>query len=140
MYPGFYYTGDGGHRDEKGYWQITGRMDDVINVTGHRLGTAEVEDILDDHPEVAETAVVGYPHEIKGEGIYAYVVLKESSIESKDQLMDEMKSMVKTKIAGYAVPDYIQVRSKSSWLTLPSFHSAHSSFAPDYQRPGRARS
>ena len=63
-------------RDPSGYWQITGRMDDVINVSGHRLGTAEVEDVLDEHPLVAEAAVVGYPHDVKGEGVYAYVTLK----------------------------------------------------------------
>ncbi|NXR06830.1 ACS2L synthetase, partial [Semnornis frantzii] len=67
-YPGYYFTGDGAYRTKKGYYQITGRMDDVINISGHRLGTAEIEDAMADHPEVPETAVIGYPHKIKGEG------------------------------------------------------------------------
>ncbi|NXU65766.1 ACS2L synthetase, partial [Horornis vulcanius] len=67
-YPGYYFTGDGAYRSQKGYYQITGRMDDIINISGHRLGTAEIEDAMADHPEVPETAVVGYPHKIKGEG------------------------------------------------------------------------
>ena len=75
-YPGKYFTGDGCRRDEDGYYWITGRVDDVINVSGHRLGTAEVESALVAHPKVAEAAVVGYPHDIKGQGIYAYVTLK----------------------------------------------------------------
>ena len=107
-------------RDEKGYWQITGRMDDVINVTGHRLGTAEVEDVLDEHPDVAEAAVVGFPHDIKGESVYAYVVLKESSSESKEKLMEAMRKDVKSKIAGYAVPEHIQVRPERRRRKFPS--------------------
>ena len=108
-YPGLYFSGDGGHRDEEGFWQITGRMDDVINVTGHRLGTAEVEDALDEHPAIAEAAVVGYPHEVKGESVYAYVILKETSkITNLNQLEKEMRALVKEKIAGYAVPEKIQ--------------------------------
>ena len=107
-------------RDEKGYWQITGRMDDVINVTGHRLGTAEVEDVLDEHPDVAEAAVVGFPHDIKGESVYAYVVLKESSSESKEKLMEAMRKDVKSKIAGYAVPEHIQVRPERIRRKFPS--------------------
>src|SRR4028118_1755194 len=74
-YPGLYFTGDGCRRDEDGYYWITGRVDDVLNVSGHRLGTAEVESALVAHPLVAEAAVVGYPHDIKGQGIYAYVTL-----------------------------------------------------------------
>merc|ERR1712108_47259 len=81
IYKGYYFTGDGALRDEGGFYQITGRMDDVINVTGHRLGTAEVEDALMEHPAVAEAAVVGFPHEVKGEGVYAYVILKEGCEE-----------------------------------------------------------
>src|SRR3546814_3213415 len=75
MFPGSYFTGDGARRDEDGYWWITGRVDDVINVSGHRLGTAEVESALVAHAKVAEAAVVGYPHDLKGQGIYAYVTL-----------------------------------------------------------------
>ncbi len=109
MYPGYYFTGDGGHRDDKGYWQITGRMDDVINVTGHRLGTAEVECALNTHELVAESAVVGYPHDIKGEGVYAYVCLKDGiEVKDEERLIKEMKALTKSKISGFAVPEYIQ--------------------------------
>lgn len=98
------------HRDSKGYWQITGRMDDVINVTGHRLGTAEVEDVLDEHHDVAEAAVVGFPHPIKGEGVYAYIVLKEHVDTEKEVMLEQLRTMVKKGISGFAVPDHIQVR------------------------------
>ncbi|XP_072168945.1 acetyl-coenzyme A synthetase 2-like, mitochondrial [Diadema setosum] len=108
-YTGYYFSGDGAVRDEKGYYHITGRMDDVINVTGHRLGTAEVEDAMDEHVAVAETAVVGYPHDIKGEGVYAYVTLKDDISESEEQIILELKAIVRKKIAGYAVPDIIQI-------------------------------
>ncbi|XP_030854852.1 acetyl-coenzyme A synthetase 2-like, mitochondrial [Strongylocentrotus purpuratus] len=108
-YPGFYFSGDGAVRDDKGYYHITGRMDDVINVTGHRLGTAEVEDAMDEHPAVAETAVVGYPHDIKGEGVYAYVTLKDDVTESEGDIIKELKALVRQKIAAYAVPDIIQI-------------------------------
>ena len=87
MYPGFYFTGDGCRRDEDGYYWITGRVDDVINVSGHRIGTAEVESALVSHPTVAEAAVVGFPHEIKGQGIYAYVTLKAGE-EYTDELQE----------------------------------------------------
>lgn len=107
-YPGYYFTGDGGHKDPKGYWQITGRMDDVINVTGHRLGTAEVEDVLDEHHDVAEAAVVGFPHPIKGEGVYAYIVLKEHVDTEKEVMLEQLRTMVKKGISGFAVPDHIQ--------------------------------
>ena len=80
-YPGYYFTGDGARRDENGYWQITGRVDDVINITGHRLGTAEVETVLGHHPLVAESAVVGFPHDVKGEAVFAYVTLKEEAFK-----------------------------------------------------------
>ncbi|KAL8590860.1 Acetyl-coenzyme A synthetase 2-like, mitochondrial [Nucella lapillus] len=107
--PGVYYTGDGAHRHPGGYYQITGRMDDVVNVTGHRLGTAEVEDILDDHPDVAESAVVGFPHDIKGEGIFAYVVLKEHAHETEKDIKADLRVNVKQRIASYAQPDIILV-------------------------------
>ncbi|OWF53758.1 Acetyl-coenzyme A synthetase 2-like, mitochondrial [Mizuhopecten yessoensis] len=107
-YPGYYFSGDGAHRCEDGYYQITGRMDDVINVSGHRIGTAEVEDAMDDHSQVAETAVVGFPHDIKGEGIYAFVVTMEDiNPEDADTLRDQLKSIVKTRIGGFAQPDRI---------------------------------
>ena len=85
-------------------------MDDVINVTGHRLGTAEVEDALMEHEAVAEAAVVGYPHEVKGEGVYAYIILKEGIKEPEDgELEAELRALVKSKISGFAVPEFIQV-------------------------------
>ncbi|XP_025897514.1 acetyl-coenzyme A synthetase 2-like, mitochondrial, partial [Nothoprocta perdicaria] len=107
-YPGYYFTGDGAYRTEKGYYQITGRMDDVINISGHRLGTAEIEDAMADHPEVPETAVIGYPHEIKGEGAFAFIVVKEETTH-KDRVKEELKTIVASKIAKYAVPDHILV-------------------------------
>jgi len=108
-YKGYYFTGDGALRDEEGFYQITGRMDDVINVTGHRLGTAEVEDALMEHPAVAEAAVVGFPHEVKGEGVYAYVILKEGFEEEVKTLEADLRLLVKSKISGFAVPDFIQI-------------------------------
>ncbi|XP_076441551.1 acetyl-coenzyme A synthetase 2-like, mitochondrial isoform X2 [Babylonia areolata] len=107
--PGMYYTGDGAHRLPGGYYQITGRMDDVVNVTGHRLGTAEVEDVLDDHPDVAESAVVGFPHDVKGEGIFAFVVLKEEQHETQDEIKADLKATIKQRIASYAQPDHILI-------------------------------
>ncbi|XP_030124745.4 acetyl-coenzyme A synthetase 2-like, mitochondrial [Taeniopygia guttata] len=107
-YPGYYFTGDGAYRSQKGYYQITGRMDDVINISGHRLGTAEIEDAMADHPEVPETAVVGYPHKIKGEGAFAFIVLKEQTA-CVDHIKEELKTIVASKIAKYAVPDHILV-------------------------------
>ncbi|HUO79015.1 MAG TPA: acetate--CoA ligase [Steroidobacteraceae bacterium] len=106
-FPGTYFTGDGARRDEDGYYWITGRVDDVINVSGHRLGTAEVESALVAHPSVAEAAVVGYPHDIKGQGIYAYVTLK-AGIDSSDQLLAELKQTVRQQIGAIASPDVIQ--------------------------------
>jgi len=105
-YPGLYFTGDGCRRDEDGYYWITGRVDDVINVSGHRLGTAEVESALVSHPTVAEAAVVGYPHEIKGQGIYAYVTLKAGQ-EYTDALKKELVSHVRKEIGPIASPDVI---------------------------------
>ena len=106
-YPGTYFTGDGARRDEDGYWWITGRVDDVINVSGHRMGTAEVESALVAHHSVAEAAVVGYPHEIKGQGIYAYVTLKVG-IEPSEQLRQELRATVRQMIGPIAAPDVIQ--------------------------------
>ncbi|HZC17839.1 MAG TPA: acetate--CoA ligase [Caulobacteraceae bacterium] len=106
-YPGKYFTGDGCRRDEDGYYWITGRVDDVINVSGHRLGTAEIESALVGHQAVAEAAVVGYPHEIKGQGIYAYVTLKADQTSS-DALSAELIKWVRHEIGPFAAPDVIQ--------------------------------
>uniref|UniRef100_A0A7M4ESA5 acetate--CoA ligase n=1 Tax=Crocodylus porosus TaxID=8502 RepID=A0A7M4ESA5_CROPO len=107
-YPGYYFTGDSAYRTKEGYYQITGRMDDVINVSGHRLGTAEIEDAMDEHPAVPETAVIGYPHEIKGEGAFAFVVLKDDTVQT-EHVKQELKAIVASKIAKYAVPDHVLV-------------------------------
>ena len=107
-YPGCYFTGDGARRDADGYYWITGRVDDVMNVSGHRIGTAEVESALVLHPQVAEAAVVGYPHAIKGEGIYAYVTLMAGSNEDPDKLQQELISLVRREIGPFARPDVIQ--------------------------------
>ena len=106
-YAGKYFTGDGCRRDEDGYYWITGRVDDVINVSGHRMGTAEVESALVAHPKVAEAAVVGYPHDIKGQGIYAYVTLNADELPSED-LRQELVRWVRTEIGPIATPDLIQ--------------------------------
>ncbi|XP_054826408.1 acetyl-coenzyme A synthetase 2-like, mitochondrial isoform X1 [Eublepharis macularius] len=108
-YPGYFFTGDGAYRTNKGYYQLTGRLDDVINVSGHRLGTAEIEDIVNTHGAVAESAVIGYPHEIKGEGAYAFIVLKKGSTLSQESLASELRELVSEKIAKYAAPEYVQV-------------------------------
>uniref|UniRef100_A0A4W2E921 Acetyl-coenzyme A synthetase n=1 Tax=Bos indicus x Bos taurus TaxID=30522 RepID=A0A4W2E921_BOBOX len=107
-YPGYYFTGDGAYRTEEGYYEITGRMDDVINISGHRLGTAEIEDAMADHPAVPETAVIGYPHDIKGEAAFAFVVLKDD-VGDVDVVVKELRSVVADKIAKYAVPDQVLV-------------------------------
>ena len=107
QYPGYYFTGDGCRRDEDGYYWITGRVDDVINVSGHRMGTAEVESALVAHEKVAEAAVVGYPHNIKGQGIYAYVTLM-NGVEPCDDLKRELEIWVRTEIGPIAKPDLIQ--------------------------------
>ncbi|MCG6869132.1 MAG: acetate--CoA ligase [Gammaproteobacteria bacterium] len=107
MYPGYYFTGDGCRRDEDGYYWITGRVDDVLNVSGHRMGTAEVESALVLHEQVAEAAVVGYPHDIKGQGIYAYVTLMRG-VEPTDALKKELVSLVRSEIGPFAAPDVIQ--------------------------------
>lgn len=109
QYPGYFFTGDGAHRSSKGYYQITGRLDDVINVSGHRIGTAEIEDVVNLCPEVAESAVIGCSHQIKGQGVYAFVVLKKSVEASKDEIISQLNSMVSTKIAKYACPDHVQI-------------------------------
>ena len=106
-FPGLYFTGDGARRDADGYWWITGRVDDVINVSGHRMGTAEVESALVAHPKVAEAAVVGFPHDIKGQGIYAYVTLMEGE-EPSDALRKELVAWVRHEIGPIASPDAIQ--------------------------------
>ncbi|HEY7799409.1 MAG TPA: acetate--CoA ligase [Hyphomonadaceae bacterium] len=106
-YPGKYFTGDGCRRDADGYYWITGRVDDVINVSGHRLGTAEVESALVAHPKVAESAVVGYPHPIKGQGIYAYVSLM-AGVQPTDDLRKELVNWVRKEIGPIALPDLIQ--------------------------------
>jgi acetyl-CoA synthetase len=106
-YKGMYFTGDGCRRDEDGYYWITGRVDDVINVSGHRLGTAEVESALDSHPKVAEAAVVGYPHDLKGQGIYCYVTLNSGETWSED-LRKELVAHVRKEIGPIASPDLIQ--------------------------------
>ena len=106
-FPGLYFTGDGARRDEDGFYWLTGRVDDVINVAGHRLGTAEIESALVAHPKVAEAAVVGYPHEIKGQGIYAYVTLMVSETPS-DELRRELVAWVRQEISPIAAPDLLQ--------------------------------
>ncbi|WP_373524248.1 acetate--CoA ligase [Aquiflexum sp.] len=107
-YKGLYFTGDGVKRDHDGYYRILGRVDDVINVSGHRLGTAEVENAINEHPLVIESAVVGYPHDIKGQGIYAYVIC-DMSHRTEDNLINEIKDMVSKIIGPIAKPDKIQI-------------------------------
>ncbi|TXH33071.1 MAG: acetyl-coenzyme A synthetase, partial [Rhodospirillaceae bacterium] len=106
-YPGKYFTGDGCRRDEDGYYWITGRVDDVLNVSGHRMGTAEVESALVAHKDVAEAAVVGYPHDIKGQGIYAYVTLN-AGVTPSDELRKELVQWVRKEIGPIASPDLLQ--------------------------------
>jgi acetyl-CoA synthetase len=106
-FPGLYFTGDGVRRDEDGFYWLTGRVDDVINVAGHRLGTAEIESALVAHPKVAEAAVVGYPHDLKGQGIYAYVTLRISE-EPSDELRRELITWVRQEISPIASPDLLQ--------------------------------
>jgi acetyl-CoA synthetase len=106
-YEGVYFTGDGCRRDEDDYFWITGRVDDVLNVSGHRLGTAEIESALVAHADVAEAAVVGYPHDIKGQGIYVYVTPNEG-VEANDELTAEIRKWVRTELSPIATPDMIQ--------------------------------
>jgi acetyl-CoA synthetase len=112
-YPGLYFTGDGAKRDEEGFYRITGRVDDVINVSGHRMGTAEVEDALNQHEDIVESAVVGYPHDIKGQGIYAYVIWNPQSKNTQDPkaIHKELNDMVIKMIGPIAKPDKVQVVS-----------------------------
>ena len=106
-FPGSYFTGDGARRDADGYYWITGRVDDVLNVSGHRMGSAEVESALVAHPDVAEAAVVGYPHDIKGQGIYVYVTLMQG-VQPTDALKSELEGWVRKEIGAIAKPDLIQ--------------------------------
>ncbi|XP_062415564.1 acetyl-coenzyme A synthetase 2-like, mitochondrial [Pungitius pungitius] len=108
-HPGYFFTGDGAYRSEEGYYQITGRLDDVINVSGHRIGTAEIEDVVNQSSSVAESAVIGYSHDIKGQGIYAFVVLKKDDEVQGEDLCQQLRNMVSKKIAKYACPDFIQI-------------------------------
>ncbi|TNF85743.1 MAG: acetate--CoA ligase [Gammaproteobacteria bacterium] len=107
-YEGYYFTGDGARRDADGYYWITGRVDDVMNVSGHRIGTAEVESALVLHEAVAEAAVVGFPHDVKGEGIYAYVTLMVGNNEDEGQLREELVQLVRSEIGPFARPEHIQ--------------------------------
>ncbi|NXU61703.1 ACS2L synthetase, partial [Horornis vulcanius] len=123
-YPGFFFTGDGVYRTSEGYYQLTGRLDDIINISGHRLGTAEVEDVVTHHVAVAESAVIGYPHEIKGEGKMlsflpqniprGYGTAMGSGTGSNATLAAELQELISKKIAKYAAPDYIQV-TQANW-------------------------
>ena len=110
-YPGYYFTGDGARRDEDGFFRITGRVDDVINVSGHRIGTAEVEEAIDEHEEIVESAVVGYPHPVKGQGLYAFVVPTKdlSDIKDESKLSAEIRDIVQKMIGPIAKPDIIQI-------------------------------
>ena len=105
-YPGKYTTGDGARRDADGYWWITGRVDDVINVSGHRMGTAEIESAMVAHAKVAEAAVVGYPHDIKGQGIYCYVTLRAGA-EPNEGLRQDLVKWVRHEIGAIATPDVL---------------------------------
>lgn len=106
-FPGRFFTGDGASRDEDGYYRISGRVDDVLNVSGHRLGTVELESAISSHPDVAESAVVGYPHDLKGQGVFAYVTLKSNVAES-ETLRQEIVGLVRQRIGPIATPDIIQ--------------------------------
>jgi acetyl-CoA synthetase len=106
-FPGYYFTGDAARRDKDGYYWITGRVDDVLNVSGHRLSTAEIESALVLNHKVAEAAVVGYPHDIKGQGVYCFVTLKEG-IQGNPALVDELRANVAKEIGAIAKPDIIQ--------------------------------
>ncbi len=106
-YKGYYFSGDGCRRDEDGYYWITGRVDDVLNVSGHRMGTAEIESALVAHDKVSEAAVVGYPHDVKGQGVYCYVTLM-SGEEPSDELKKELRNWVRKEIGPIASPDLIQ--------------------------------
>ena len=123
-FPGRYFTGDGARRDKDGYFWITGRVDDVLNVSGHRMGTAEVESALVAHPKVAEAAVVGYPHDIKGQGIYAYVTLVAAAV-ADDQLAAELRQWTRKEIGPIATPDLLQWGATIAKNALGQDHAAH---------------
>ena len=106
--PGYFFTGDGAYRDEDGYFWITGRIDDIVNISGHRLGTVEIEKALCSHPSVVEAAVVGYPHPVKGEDLYAYVILNREDNHNEDTIRSELKQIVRSEIGPIAVPGKIQ--------------------------------
>jgi acetyl-CoA synthetase len=109
-FKGYYFTGDGCRRDEDGYYWITGRIDDVLNVSGHRLGTAEVESALVAHDGVVEAAVVGYPHTVKGQGIYAYVIMTTEYLgQPREQVEGALKEQVRHAIGSFAAPDIIHI-------------------------------
>jgi acetyl-CoA synthetase len=107
-YEGYYFTGDGCRRDEDGYYRITGRVDDVLNVSGHRLGTAEIENAIDEHPNVVESAIVGYPHDVKGEGIYAYIIC-DKAVDDPSAFKKDINDLVTKIISPIAKPDKIQI-------------------------------
>ncbi|SMO70893.1 acetate--CoA ligase [Fodinibius sediminis] len=107
-YPGYYFTGDGCRRDEDGYYRITGRVDDVLNVSGHRLGTAEIENAIDEHPKVIEAAIVGYPHDVKGEGIFAFMTC-DNGVSEPEDFKKEIHDLVSKIISPIAKPDKIQI-------------------------------
>ncbi|MDZ7718284.1 MAG: AMP-binding protein [Balneolaceae bacterium] len=107
-YKGYYFTGDGCRRDEEGYYRITGRVDDVLNVSGHRLGTAEIENAIDEHPNVVETAIVGYPHDIKGQGIFAFMICEDEP-KNKEDFKKEIHKLVTKIISPIAKPDKVQI-------------------------------
>lgn len=107
QYDGYYFTGDGAQRDKDGYYWILGRIDDVLNVSGHRLGTAEIESALVLHPKISEAAVVGYPHDVKGQGVYAYVTLMHDEVES-EELISDLKALVAKELGSFSKPDLIQ--------------------------------
>jgi len=109
-YPGYYFTGDGCRRDAEGYYRITGRVDDVLNVSGHRLGTAEIENAIDEHPLVVESAVVGYPHDVKGEGVYAFAIC-DNGVNDPEAFKKEINDLVSKIISPIAKPDKIQITS-----------------------------
>ena len=125
MYPGLYFTGDGARRDEDGDYWITGRVDDVINVSGHRLGTAEVESALVAHPGVAEAAVVGFPHEIKGQGIYAYVTLKADR-QPSEALRDGASALGPEGNRGHCRSGYSPVGPRPAQNPVGQDHAADS--------------
>ncbi len=133
-FPGLYFTGDGARRDADGFYWITGRVDDVINVAGHRLGTAEIESALVAHPKVAEAAVVGYPHDIKGQGIYAYVTLRADQ-EPNEELRSELVQWVRDEISPIAAPDLLAMGAEPAEDPLRQDHAPH----PPKNRRGPAR-